>query len=717
GGTISQNMLTNGGLGGAICLMSYTVTSSLGVTTVTPSYFTVSGSASIPYPDGSKNDVYLYNGCFITVSGDLSQTSVASVTLDDGPSRGRTILSAGTGVTITEAIANKFSLTNADDGWEIRAASGGASAYITSPVYVASSAETDSTRKICNPAPESGNDGSKSKPYPSINNALTAFTDPSAPAEIIVDGTVLGQQSISGASFQASSLIVTGYKAAGENSSEAVLKYIYNGTDTAGGRPLSINTTVPVTVKHLKITGGYVIGNGGGIFVDGESSLCLAAGSVVAGNTAITTDSYHADGNGHGGGVYVKQNASLFVCENALIGDSATSTTLPNYDTVGINKAYSGGGIYSYGSLYIGYSGMNSGSPVLSPISEGYGIRRNYAENSGGGIYVTKTCKIASGNISYNKAEQFGGGAEFGGYQTSHEISGGVIEGNYASDGGGIQISLDSTVTISGGRIGGEGAPNTASSEGGAVRVVGTFKVKDSAYIPYGGSEKSNDVYLCSEKTITVAGDLSQTSVASVTLDDGPSRGRTILSAGTGVTITDDIVSKFSLANVDDSWEKKIPSDGSKMYITSPVYVASGGVDGTRIYCDAAPESGNNGSRSKPYASIADALRSFASGATEAEIIIDGNILDTGSSPQKISDSSLPSSITIKGYIKPSETSSQAALNGGLNGNRALLVNLGNATDSLTIKDLTITGGTGQTYGGGIFLQKGVLTLSDGVKV
>lgn len=142
-----------------------------------------------------------------------------------------------------------------------------------------------------------------------------------------------------------------------------------NQKNNAPRKPVfTINTRVPITIKNLKITGGY-----------------------------------NPDGDGHGGGIYIGGNS------NVTIGEDAEITG---------NCAKYGAGVYIDNG---GKLNMASGN-----------IDGNYANNCGAGVYINENAQLnmAGGNIADNNAGSLGGGVYVNG--ATFKMEGGTIQGNVA---------------------------------------------------------------------------------------------------------------------------------------------------------------------------------------------------------------------------------------------------------------------------------------------
>ena len=227
---------------------------------------------------------------------------------------------------------------------------------------------------------------------------------------------------------------------------------------------------------------------------------------------------------------------------------------------------YGGGGVVQLRSNFIMYGGeISSNSSVkygggvaaLSGSVEINGgvIKNNTAGEDGGGIWTNGSTTIIRGeSVAENNRAANGGGVYFNGFFSSHKLvisdsveiadntatgdGGGVyysceseysdpltisdsvrISQNAATNGGGIYIGAHK-LTMNGGSITG----NTATDNGGGVYFNGsTFKISGGADIS--GNKKnsaSNNVYLTTDKYITIAGELTGGSKIGVTTEATP---------------------------------------------------------------------------------------------------------------------------------------------------------------------------------------------------
>lgn len=241
-------------------------------------------------------------------------------------------------------------------------------------------------------------------------------------------------------------------------------------TTSPTGNVLAIATTVPVTIKNLKITGGATYstsGNstndpyyssGGGLYVAEGANVTLDDGVLITKNKAY-----------NGGAVY--NAGTLYMVGSATIGDN-TVTMYPQVDFTGAEKPEEkkyrcsneykyGGGIYNIGTAYLGTS-----TRTLTG-----GIYNSYGSSAcGGGLYNTGsgTIFMSSGNIKYNDGQSLGGGVCIN--SGTFTMTGGELFFNSTGGkGGGVYVSNGAVFNFGGGKISG----HNANDCGGAVFIIG----------------------------------------------------------------------------------------------------------------------------------------------------------------------------------------------------------------------------------------------------
>ena len=474
-----------------------------------------------------------------------------------------------------------------------------------------------------------------------------------------------------GAIYNKSGTIHLGYKnnnGTAQKDDSASVKIMGNAvkTDSSKGGAIYVEAGT-LNVAKTTIAFNYSPKDAGGIYTKGTVSLVEDA--VVKGNNA----------SGKGGGVYVDQNGQLSMGSNSIIGGSGDGDA---------NTAASGGGVY--------VSSSNSTYPAIVTFgteSSTQSITGNSATSSGGGICVdgfAAKLTMHSGIISNNKV--VGGTTGGGGLsvtQGAFNMEGGTISGNY--------IENASSTSIKGGAI--------------DMNTSGTLNIRGTVSIPYESGK--NDVCLRSDP-ITITGALGGSGIIAAITADSWSRGKEVIKAGTDVTSLASYLSRFQTTNED--WDLVLSSSTS-ITIDAPFYVAGTG----RSVCTAdGNDTTGDGTKSKPYATIAKAVEAIAALNTSAKytINIDGTVTGAQTIGENLNGKA--SSLTIVGVNpldsdgKPTDT-----LNGNSEG-PSLTVN---TSVSTTINNLKITGGTGMTSGnhangGGILNNSnGNLTLASGCLV
>jgi hypothetical protein len=284
-----------------------------------------------------------------------------------------------------------------------------------------------------------------------LNWQITLVSDAQG-AQLIEDDETRG-------TILASSILITG-DSGDEETENAKLYGKWNGEDPIENEKdqytvLSLNTTVPVTIENLTITGGYAVnGNGGGINI-AQGTVTIAEGVLISKNTSVYTEENTGCGGGiylaadayltmnggeisdnksyHGGGVYCDDRSTFYmtggtICDNqadlengkgggihtrgllmtngtAVIGkkDATEPATAEKHS----NIANQGGGVYScsaYGDglddygFYFGWKSFR----VYCGETDG-GIFYNYATGTGGGVYSSFEFEL-NGKICYNSS-------------------------------------------------------------------------------------------------------------------------------------------------------------------------------------------------------------------------------------------------------------------------------------------------------------------------
>ena len=384
--------------------------------------------------------------------------------------------------------------------------------------------------------------GTRAEPYKSVARAMNALLDKDTDYTILVDGELMGAQEIPASlkkdgtgAYKAKSLTISG---ATGNTTDS-LKGGF--TSSSNGTTLKILTDVPVTIKNLKITGGYaaqsssgggglyakgdvtlsegalVSGNytascGGGIYNDSKN-LTIESGAEISGNyekgisncggggifnyggtLVISGGVIKANSADHDGGAIYTKEGTCYIYGNTLIGKDVTAAPCEWYN--GSNKAENGGAIcVNGGNVYIGYKNNNgtaSKDDEASVKVTGNAVKSS--SSKGGGIYVAAgIVQIAKTSVGFNYSPKDGGGIYTTG--TVRLMEGAVIKGNKAySYGGGVHVNKKGSLSMTGNSIIGgseSGEGNTAASGGGVYVASNSTVTGDEATVTFGESGAS----------------------------------------------------------------------------------------------------------------------------------------------------------------------------------------------------------------------------------
>lgn len=252
---------------------------------------------------------------------------------------------------------------------------------------------------------ESGNDetgnGSLLRPLGSIAGAADKMNNSSIDYEIVINGSLSAAQTLSDTvtTAKAKSVTVRGLADECEDGLAG------NFDSSTKGTMLSISTKVPVTIKNIRISGGYNGGgSAGGIVLASGAKLTMESG-IISGNTGIES------GQAAAGGVMVKATATFImndgkICDNTgggvclYDGTSPGSEFVMNGGEISGNTASDGAGVHGV------YSTANNAKFTMN----GGKIIGNTATGDGGGIYLCGQFALTGGEISGNTAENLGNG-------------------------------------------------------------------------------------------------------------------------------------------------------------------------------------------------------------------------------------------------------------------------------------------------------------------
>lgn len=540
-------------------------------------------------------------------------------------------------------------------------------------------------------------DGSPKSPYLDLSYAFDFIKnkgDSSVIYTIWVSGLITGTASIPADINSTKAIAIKIFGTTGNETD------ILNGNSS--GTVLTINSTVPVTIGNLKITGGSnSTGDGGGIRVaSAGTTLTLSDGALITGNTAKNGGGIHASG------------CNVVMTGNAKVSRNTSTET--------------GGGIALIST------DSSAASLTMSGTSSVTGCKATSTSMGwGGGIYAngksSKRCTITlSGNakITDNRTRE---GAGIGLVDFNDLIIKDSVEisGNIATNNGGGLRAWNSTITMTGGIV----KNNSATNGGGGISVnkKGFLTISGSAYIPY-GADKKNDVQLIKASPsdepptpstfIKIDGTLTppaeatdandKTTIATITPEEWK-RGFVIVQAdGTNLNEVTQYKDYFDIPSTE--WEIFLSTDEKSLTINAPIYIASS----TPRFCTKAGDDTNGrGERASPYATIARACAEMTDETTDYIVFIDGTI----ASSNAISGVSA-NSISITGANgRDHYTEENYVPTDCFNGNNTRRAFTIESETQIHIANLKITGGKAGTdeNGGGIIVPSGAtLTVNEG---
>lgn len=271
------------------------------------------------------------------------------------------------------------------------------------------------------------------------------------------------------------------------------------------------------TITHSSGAKGKGVRVGGS---DTAAATFSMYGGTISGN--------HTDDPRSGaGGAGVEIQNGTFKMYGGTISDNYEENAGSNYGGGGV-CAHTSGTFTMYGGIISDNQSVTDagGVTVVGGTMNIYGgtIRDNTAKGNGGGIWTNINGFIISGNsVIENNTAVNGGGVFYQGDSSSNmtisesaRISGNTATGN----GGGIYFKNKGTLTMNGGSITG----NTATGDGGGVYFGGDiFSISGGVEINSNTKNSANNnVYLPTNKSITIAGALTGSNPIGVTTEKTP---------------------------------------------------------------------------------------------------------------------------------------------------------------------------------------------------
>lgn len=670
------------------------------------------------------HDSYTYNWNYVTIADTLTQPDPDDDTVKNAYivppkwKRGEQVLKASDSALIADNI-DRFATI--DEDFLVEQTPGVAKGVLNAPIYIAGSGKSSDVTG--SPSDADDTRGTRSSPYASLKYALEKVCDDGdVDYKIFVSGSINDGSEIPSSGFSAKSLTIEGYYQ--DSTGSTSMNDRLRGVTTAGSEKpaLTVNSTVPVTIKSLGIFGGYRTNLdtssspcGGGIYIPKEGAhVTLAKGSCVGSN------SFKASSNaslGYGAGIYIAAGASVYMCQSALV----TS-----------NYAGKGGGIYNAGNLYLGYKYENGarGEEELTG-----GVKNNGDTGDGSGIYTVGKFLMKSGSVSSNKGHHGAGIYSEAASDDDAQILGGSVQSNQACfEGGGFYVKAGGHLRIEDCEIKGNTTQYQDSSRfGGGAYSKGVLRLGKKANFQNGTTgEYKNDIALDGDDgKIIVEEAFEQTGlVARLSLGESYIRGKVLLEPASTLTsgITTAIAEQFSIVDPDFSIAVKGSGSSATGVAHAPtIYLASNATpDDARRTCDVKGNEWTSarGTKRVPYARMSQALSQLRDESVNYVIKVDGTIRSTSGSDNfaqayfDFTDSSAikAASVVLEGANGDNSFDILNASFSTSYSNRYVLRLAGSVP--LTIKNLKITGGYNKDEGGGIRVEDGAtLVLDEGALV
>lgn len=452
----------------------------------------ISGDAKIvpsAAPDENalgKNDVYLPMGKVITVTGELSEDSVARISPVIPYTAGRQVVK-GDGYILNNGDISKFSLTQKPgETWSLQRDS-----TLNALVLKKEATEITTWKGL-----QDAVDAAQSGDTITVKNTLIAGTTTSE-ISITKNLTIKGEGTSAVLDANEKHRIFNVSNGASLKLKDITLKK-GEGTKGAGvhvtGGSLELEN---VTITECKNSAS--LGEGGAIYISNSSNGRL----WIKGSSKILSN-----GAEKGAGIYIDTNLG----ENIIEGSTEISGNT-------CQSSGQGGGIY----LYKGKLVLKDNAKILNNESM-------VGAAGGGGVYISEHGTLTikdSCIIQGNKAKNSGGTTitgNGGGIYNSGKLimKGGEIKENEAKFGGAVYNN--GTFEIS-------GSAKIELSEGPDENKLG-----------------KNDIYLPADKVITVTGSLTEDSVARISPVTPYTADRQVVEAASGVTLADK-VSKFKVTD------------------------------------------------------------------------------------------------------------------------------------------------------------------------
>jgi uncharacterized delta-60 repeat protein len=292
------------------------------------------------------------------------------------------------------------------------------------------------------------------------------------------------------------------------------------------------------TLNSLNIVGGKTTDNGSYYYTNSSGTASVhftGSGGGIFNLANLTLSACAVNGNSataNGGGIF--SAGTLIITGGSTIGTEPTSTST-------LNSATNGGGIYLGGGTALiegdshvdGNTASNNGGGIFNiggtlTVSGGTVSTNSSTDGDGGGIFTDGTAQIYSGCvISGNGVTGGYGGGVFLDANSSATFTAVQINGNSATDGGGIYSAGSLTITGDS-TIGSEDTSITlgnSATDGGGIFIGGGTAMLTASYVD-GNTASENGGGIYNDGSLNVTGGSISTnsatgSTGSTTTGDG----------------------------------------------------------------------------------------------------------------------------------------------------------------------------------------------------
>lgn len=268
-----------------------------------------------------------------------------------------------------------------------------------------------------------------------------------------------------------------------------------NSTTGSGGGIYAINNASVVMSNNADVYDNDAAARGGGVFLDGGSTLTATGAGTFVGFTGLPNTA------NLGAGIYAVGGSTATVGTGGTVNANSGGFGAGIYGVgAGTTVRIDGGGVVTANTTTSNGAGVLVTGSATADLNAGAEIRGNSATGFGGGLAVFSTSTLdADGDgvnaveISGNTAGTIGGGIYTVGVSTLDTVH--IVDNTATNEGGGLYIGSTGTVTMTEGgacvattftkeHYCNEFRDNTAGTTGGAIYATGgDFTTVQTAFV------------------------------------------------------------------------------------------------------------------------------------------------------------------------------------------------------------------------------------------